>query len=126
VKVPTELWTVARAFGDILGEVVFVGGMIRELLITDPAAGAARPTQDVDCIVNAVSWVDYAHLSGRLRSRGFSECMDEGAPLCRWVVQSIRVDLMPIDPAVLGFSNVWYPSTVEHALLIQAMDGRYA
>jgi hypothetical protein len=123
VKVPAELWTVARALGDILGEVVFVGGMIRELLITDPAAGAARPTQDVDCIVNAVSWVDYVQLSGRLRSRGFSECRDEGAPLCRWVVQSVRVDLMPIDPGVLGFSNVWYPSTVEHALLVQGIAG---
>lgn len=59
MKAPAELWTVARSLGDILGEVVFVGGMIRELLITDPAAGAARPTQDVDCIVNAVSWADY-------------------------------------------------------------------
>jgi hypothetical protein len=123
VKAPAELWTVARSLGDILGEVVFVGGMIRELLITDPAAGAARPTQDVDCIVNAVSWADYAQLSGRLRSRGFSECTDEGAPICRWVVQSVRVDLMPIDPIVLGFSNVWYPSTVEHAILVQSPDG---
>ena len=100
VKAPAELWTVARSLGDILGEVVFVGGMIRELLITDPAAGAARPTQDVDCIVNAVSWVDYARLSERLRARGFSHCTDDGAPLCRWIVQGVRVDLMPIDPAV--------------------------
>lgn len=123
MKAPAELWTVARSLGDILGEVVFVGGMIRELLITDPAAGAARPTQDVDCIVNAVSWVDYVELSGRLRSRGFSECTDEGAPICRWVVHSVRVDLMPIDPVVLGFSNVWYPSTVDHAIAIQGPDG---
>jgi hypothetical protein len=107
VKAPSELWTVARCLGDILDEVVFVGGMIRELLITDPAAGAARPTQDVDCIVNPPAWVDYVRLTERLRARGFSECTDEGAPLCRWVVQSVRVDVMPINPAVLGFSNVW-------------------
>lgn len=119
MKAPAELWTVAHCLGDILGEVVFVGGMIRELLITDPAAGAARPTQDVDCIVNAVSWVDYAKLSGRLRSQGFCECTEDDAPMCRWIVRSIRVDLMPIDPAILGFSNVWYPSTVEHAIVIE-------
>jgi hypothetical protein len=35
VKAPSELWTVARCLGDILDEVVFVGGMIRELLITE-------------------------------------------------------------------------------------------
>jgi hypothetical protein len=107
MKAPAELWTVARSLGDILGEVVFVGGMIRELLITDPAASAARPTQDVDCIVDVVSWVHYAQLSGRLRSRGFSECRDDGAPICRWVIQTVRVDLMPIDPEIFGFSNVW-------------------
>lgn len=119
MKAPAELWTVARSLGDILGEVVFVGGMIRELLVTDPAAAAARPTHDVDCIVNAVSLADYAELSGRLRSRGFAECSDEGAPICRWIVHSVRVDVMPIDPGVLGFSNVWYPSTVDHAVVIQ-------
>jgi hypothetical protein len=77
----------------------------------------------VDCIVNAVSWVDYAQLSGRLRARGFSHCTDDGAPLCRWIVQGVRVDLMPIDPAVLGFSNVWYPSTVDHAIHVHGPDG---
>jgi len=122
MKAPAELWTVAHCLGDLLGEVVFVGGMIRELLITDPAAGAARPTQDVDCIVNPVSWVDYAKLSGRLRSLGFCECTDDGAPICRWIVRNIRVDLMPINPVVLGFSNVWYPSTLEHAIAIEGPD----
>jgi predicted nucleotidyltransferase len=76
MKAPIELWTVASCFGDLIDEVVFVGGMIRELLITDPAASAARPTQDVDCIVNAVSWVDYARLSEQLRSQGFVECTE--------------------------------------------------
>jgi len=109
--------------GDILDEVVFVGGMIRELLITDPAAATARPTQDVDCVVNTASLVDYVQLSGRLRSRGFAECRDEGAPICRWLVQGIRVDLMPIDPGVLGFSNIWYPSTVDHCIVVSGPTG---
>lgn len=123
MKAPGELWIVARCLGDVLDEVVFVGGMIRELLITDPAAGPARPTQDVDCIVDTVSWMDYVRLSERLRARGFAECRDEGAPICRWVVQKVRVDVMPIDPAVLGFSNVWYPSAVEHATRVEGPDG---
>ncbi len=28
MKAPAELWTVAHCLGDLLGEVVFVGGMI--------------------------------------------------------------------------------------------------
>jgi hypothetical protein len=123
VKAPAELWTVARCLGDVLDEVVFVGGMIRELLVTDPAAGPARPTRDVDCIVNPPAWIDYVQLCERLRKRGFTECTDEGAPVCRWVVQQVRVDVMPIDPAVLGFSNVWYPSTIDHAVRVDGPDG---
>lgn len=122
MKAPSELWIVARALGDALNEVVFVGGMIRELLITDPAAGPARPTQDVDCIVDATSYADYLRLCDRLRAQGFHECTDEGAPICRWVVAELRVDVMPIDPAVLGFSNVWYPSAVEHSMYVQGPD----
>jgi hypothetical protein len=123
VKAPAELWTVARALGDLVDEVVFVGGMIRELLITDPAAGPARPTQDVDCIVNAASRAEYYQLSDRLRARGFAECTDEGAPLCRWTVKSVPVDVMPVDPEILGYSNVWYPSGIDHAVRERGPDG---
>jgi hypothetical protein len=123
MKGPEELWTVARCFGDMVDEVVFVGGMIRELLITDPAAGPARPTRDVDCIVNAVSWAEYMRLSDRLRARGFAECTDEDAPICRWVVEGIRVDVMPIDPAVFGFSNVWYASGIANAIRTRGPQG---
>lgn len=123
MKAPRELWTVAARLGDIAREVVFVGGMIRELLITDAAAGPARPTKDVDCVVDTATWIEYQKLSERLRARAFTECTDEGAPLCRWVVEELRVDVMPIDPAILGFSNVWYPSGVEHAIVVDGPDG---
>lgn len=123
MKAPAELWTVARALGELTDEVVFVGGMIRELLITDPAAGPARPTRDVDCIVNAASRAEYYQLADRLRARGFAECTDEGAPLCRWTVTGVPVDVMPVDPEILGYSNVWYPSGIDHAIREVGPDG---
>lgn len=120
---PGELWVVARALGELVEEVVFVGGMIRQLLVTDPAAGPPRPTKDVDCIVNTGSLIDYYAFSDRLHQKGFSECMDEGAPLCRWVVNDVPVDVMPVDPAILGFSNVWYLSGIDHATRTRAPEG---
>lgn len=42
---------VAERLGDVVEDVVFLGGAIVELLITDPAATVARPTKDVDVIV---------------------------------------------------------------------------
>jgi len=44
---------VARALGPLVDEVVFVGGTIPALLITDPAAPRIRPTKDVDFVVDS-------------------------------------------------------------------------
>ena len=47
----------AAALGELLDEVVFVGGATVGLWITDPAAPAPRPTKDVDVIVEvSISW----------------------------------------------------------------------
>ena len=40
MKVPEPLLAVVRALGALNDEVVFVGGMICPLLVTDPAASA--------------------------------------------------------------------------------------
>jgi predicted nucleotidyltransferase len=97
--------------------------MIRGLLITDPAAGAARPTDDVDLIVDVPSYQAFTELKEELRGLGFRESMEEGAPICRWVVAGIRTDVMPIDPGILGFSNVWYAGAMDHPVVVTGADG---
>ena len=77
MTVPAEMATVARYLGDLRERVVFVGGMIRPLLITDPAVEAARPTKDVDLIVDVGSRVELYALEARLRSLGFSQLQEE-------------------------------------------------
>ena len=49
--------------------------------------------------------------------------MEEGAPICRWVVAGIRTDIMPIDPGILGFTNVWYAGAMDHPAVIAGPDG---
>lgn len=123
MKIPPELLTVARHLGKLTDKTVFVGGMIRGLLITDPAAGAARPTDDVDLIVDVPSYKAFTDFNEELRELGFSESMEEGAPICRWVVAGIRADIMPIDPGILGFSNVWYSGAMDHPAVIAGPTG---
>ncbi|MDY0004843.1 MAG: hypothetical protein RBU30_26330 [Polyangia bacterium] len=50
----TWLRAVADRLGDLRPETVFLGGATLELLITDPGAGAPRPTKDIDLIVEHV------------------------------------------------------------------------
>jgi predicted nucleotidyltransferase len=106
------LRTVARALGPLNEDVVYVGGIAVGLLVTDPGAPTARPTNDVDLVLEVASTIEYqTKLRKRLVRCGFREDTRERAPLCRWLLGKTTVDVMPIRPGVLGFSNEWY----EHA-----------
>lgn len=101
---------VAERLGDGLREqLVFVGGAVTGLLITDPAQPAIRPTEDVDLIVEATVRADYAHVEKALRAQGFVNDISKDAPICRWRVGTVTVDVMPTLKEILGFSNRWYP-----------------
>ena len=47
---------------------------------TDQAAAEARPTYDVNAIVEITSYAAYADFSERLQKLGFTEDTTEGAP----------------------------------------------
>lgn len=111
-----QLVKVAHALGGLANEVVFVGGATAGLLVTDPAAPAVRPTMDVDVVVEVASYFEYqAKIGPALHDAGFVECTDEGAPICAWKVDGIRVDVMPTDASVLGFTNPWYTGAIASA-----------
>lgn len=99
------LRSVARLLRPMLDDLVFVGGCTTALLITDPGAADVRPTYDVDSIAEISSYAQYVAFSQRLRSLGFAEDQSAGAPVCRWAHGEFRLDLMPTDERILGFSN---------------------
>ncbi len=100
----------------MLEELVFVGGAVTGLLITDEGAGDPRATFDVDAIAEIASYSEYATFGERLRALGFSEDMLEDAPLCRWVQAEVILDVMPLDEHILGFANTWYRAAMDSAV----------
>lgn len=110
-----QLIAAAELLRPMLGELVFVGGAVTTLLVTDEGAGAPRPTLDVDAIVEITSYAGYAAFGERLRMLGFSEDTREGAPLCRWMQGGTILDVMPLDDKILGFSNRWCRASMETA-----------
>jgi hypothetical protein len=107
----------------LLSEIVFVGGCATGLLIDDPGAAPVRGTYDVDVIAEIGTYAEYAIFSERLRALGLQEDASEGAPLCRWKHGELTLDVMPLDPAILGFSNRWYPEALEAAEEVQLPAG---
>lgn len=98
--------TVARGLGDLASQFVLVGGATTNLFITDWAAPAVRPTLDVDVVVEVATLIEYLRLEHELERRGFRA--DE-SPRCRRIYDGVRIDVMPTDATIIGFSNRWYP-----------------
>lgn len=60
------LAVVANGLGEMINEVVFVGGSVAELYANDPAASDIRSTLDVDCVVEISSRMKFTNIVYRL------------------------------------------------------------
>jgi hypothetical protein len=102
------LMAVARVLNRLPQPVVYTGGATISLYLDALSARDMRPTDDVDCVVEVTSQREYYQLAAILRDLGLSEDTSPGAPLCRWLCAGVKLDVMPVDPQVLGFGNRWY------------------
>ncbi len=117
------LQTVANGLGDLKNDMVFVGGAVAELYASDPAASDIRPTLDVDCVIGISTRLAFYRLEENLRAKGFANDTSAGAPICRWIYKDIKVDVMPTDENILGFSNKWYVEGIENEIKKILPDG---
>lgn len=115
---------VAQRLGLELCEgMVFVGGAAAGLLITDLALPAIRRTDDVDVVTPTQALAEFHQLEEQLRLRGFEQDTRPQAPVCRWLVEDITVDIMPTIEEVLGFTNRWYTLSVATAQVHELPSG---
>ena len=113
---PTELLTlVADKLGELRNRLVFVGGATSELLITDLATPPVSATKDVDAIVSVTATEYLSEIADTLRACGFAPDTSEDAPICRYRLGEMKLDVMPVDGAVLGFSNRWFQRAYDSA-----------
>jgi predicted nucleotidyltransferase len=118
-----KLELVAHALGPLREQLVFVGGCAVDLLLSDPAAAPARVTYDVDLVARVEALAGYHALEKQFSLLGFKRDMAPDAPICRWRYNDLEVDLMPMDPGVLGFANRWYPLAVQTARRLRCRLG---
>lgn len=118
---------VAEALGpDLREQVAFVGGCTTSFLLTDEfVLEQVRHTEDVDLIVHVMGYPGFYALQQALRAKGFKDMPpdpEESAPVCAMKLDDLRVDFMPDDPQVLGFSNRWYGDALKTAMPYKLSD----
>lgn len=113
----TRIKAVHHALEELADKVVFLGGAT-VALYADRSFSEARPTDDVDMIVEVVSYTDYAQIEEQLRGKGFINNITSGV-ICRYIIQGIIVDVMPSIDKVLGFGNRWYTEAFTNAMAVE-------
>lgn len=118
-----RLETVAAALGALVSEVVFVGGATLSFYLDDTYCDDIRPTADVDIVVSVTTRKAYAHLEAKLRDLGFVHCTERDAPICRFVIGKIKVDILPSHAQILGFTNAWYADAMADTQEVRLPSG---
>lgn len=110
----------AAALGKFLDRVVLIGGCAVGMLVTDTARPPTRATKDVDLIVEIGSKAEYYNLADQLRNAGLIE---DPEIICRWRLGVLKIDIMPTEKEILGFSNKWYPDAIRDAQAVALPSG---
>jgi len=113
-----DLATVAARLEPLGVNFAFTGGAVVGFLLDNPLLPFPRQTDDVDAIVEVVTRIAYSDFEDRLRKEaGFRHDISEGAPTCRWIVGTVKVDIMPMRDPMGQFSNRWFEYALKTAAL---------
>lgn len=108
----------------LLDQAVLVGGAAVGLLLDDPGAAPARPTNDIDLIVAVDSRMRYEPVAAQLRALDIWEDSTSGV-ICRWRHRPSGTifDVMPTSRVPFGFGNVWYAPAFEASIELTLPSG---
>lgn len=115
------LYQAATLLKDLNEHVVYVGGKIVGLLITDLIEDDVRPTYDIDVALDLGRTDVVAHysLQKKLESLGFKP---DGTVNCRYVLDDFMIDIMYTDGVLQGINSNWYQAGFDNAIEIQIKD----
>jgi Nucleotidyl transferase AbiEii toxin, Type IV TA system len=112
----------AKLLAALNKKIVFIGGATISLYLDEVSAVDARPTNDVDCVINIIPRTKYYLLEEQLRQIGLEQ--DQGKIICRWRYQDLIIDIMPADTSILGFSNPWYKPGIKKSIIYNLPSGQ--
>lgn len=115
---PVTLSVIAKKLDALGFNYAFVGGSIVAFLLDDPNLSPIRPTDDVDVILEVMTSVRYSDIEEKLRHAGFTHDVGPNAPMCRWLMGNITVDIMPTKQGGLGLNTQWFHEALETSTLM--------
>jgi hypothetical protein len=119
-----NLLEVARRLRPLEIDFAFLGGCVVPFLLDDPDLMPMRPTNDVDVVLLLIRQSKMAEIEERVRRQGFVHADYAGAPICRWRLGEITVDIMPDrDAEFMGLNTRWFSEALRSARSFQVPGG---
>lgn len=110
------------ALEELNNEVIYVGGAVVSLYVTDEGAEQPRPTKDIDISVQVSTYAEMDKLREKLAVKGIYPAPAETV-MYRYTYEDILIDFIPYEETSLGPTNRWlkpgfekaYPITLGHS-----------
>lgn len=97
---------VALALGDLNDEIIYVGGAVVSLYVTDEGAEQPRPTKDIDISVQISTYAQMDNLRLKLAKKNIYPASNEKI-IYRYSYEDILIDFIPYEDSPLGPTNRW-------------------
>jgi len=87
---------------------VLIGAMVPQIVLDfrETSGFGIRETRDLDAVVEAASWEDFAHIRERLLQEGFRPGRVAHE---LWFDDEVRIDLIPFGPALVEENKLAWP-----------------
>ena len=105
---------VAKSLEEINKDVIYVGGAVISLYVTDEGAEQPRPTKDIDISVQISTYAQMDELREKLATKRIYPATTEKV-LYRYSLDDILIDFIPFEATPLGPTNRWLKPGFEKA-----------
>jgi predicted nucleotidyltransferase len=105
---------VAIALEELNNDVIYVGGAVISLYVTDEGAEQPRPTKDIDISVQISSYGQMDELREKLALKKIYPAPTENI-MYRYTHEEILIDFIPYEETPLGPTNSWLKPGFEKA-----------
>lgn len=105
---------VAISLEELNKDVVYVGGAVVSIYVTDKGAEQPRPTKDIDIAVQISTYAQMDALREKLALKNIYPAPSEKV-MYRYSLEDILIDFIPYKETPLGPTNSWLKSGFERA-----------
>lgn len=112
---------VASTLEELNDEVIYVGGAVVSLYVTDAGAEQPRPTKDIDISVQISTYSQMDQLRKKLATKKIYPAPTETI-MYRYSYEDILIDFIPYEQTALGPTNRWLKPGFKKAYPIKIGD----